>query len=178
MGTLTLIGASLLVPVFQSVSDASPPALQACTASEVTVVEFALDHVGSHVLQDFTIRNVGSSTCGMDGFPGLTFFTASRLDDRVKVLQDASLYAAVPAKLLSIGPGGEASFGLAYRDDVASPNDDAAACLVQSVLIQLPLASVATGEFAFHDTFNICRSGNTVAISPVEDRSRPKIASS
>jgi hypothetical protein len=172
-----IAGSTLVLPVLASVADASPPALQACTASNVKIVEVPLGQRDGQVLQAFELRNVGPSTCGMEGYPSLTFFTANRLDVHVIVVHDATLYAHAPAKLLSIGPGSEVSFGLAYRDDVAAPNDEPTSCLVQSVLIQLPLAPTATGEFAYHDSFDVCRSANTVAVSPVEDHARPKVAS-
>jgi hypothetical protein len=167
----------MFLPVIASTSSASPPALQACEVSDVKIMEVSLGQTGTHVLQAFEMRNVGNSTCGMDGYPILTFFTSDRLDAHVKVVHDATLYANVSAKLLTIGPGSVVSFGLAYRDDVTARSDEAKSCLVQSILIQIPLASAATGEFAYHDPFDACRSGNTVAVSPVENSSRPKFAS-
>lgn len=175
--SLLIVSASLVVPFLAGASDASPPALQACAASQVKVSESTLGQVGNYAVQVFTIRNVGRSTCGMQGYPNLTFFTSNRLDQRVRVVHDASLYADAPARLLAIGPGSEVSFGLAYRESTVSSKDELSSCLVQSVLIQIPLASAASGDFAYHDSFNVCQSGDVVAVSPVEGRSRPKLAS-
>jgi hypothetical protein len=170
---LVLAGVALN-PLTSLTSSASPPALQACTANHVKVSSHELGHVGGQSLEAFVLKNTGSSTCGLQGYPTLTFFTSSRLDARVKVLHRTSVYASIAPKLLTIGPDEVVSFGLSYNDTTSSTVDSSSNCLVESILIQLPLAPTSSGDFAYHQLFNACHAGNVVAVTPVEGRSLPQ----
>jgi hypothetical protein len=155
-------------PLFSAPAGASPPALQACTANNVKISTVFLGEANGHELEAFKLRNTGSSTCGLQGYPELTFFTASRLDSRIEVVHDASGYADVTPRLLAIG--------LSYRNTIMTSPSFAKDCQVESILIDLPLAPTSSGDFAYHQSFNACEAGNVVAITPVEARTLPKRA--
>ncbi len=153
---------------------ASPPALQACTANNVKVSTVFLGEARGHELEAFKLKNTGTSTCGLEGYPQLTFFTASRLDSRIEVVHDAAGYAKVTPRLLAIGPDVVVSFGLSYRNTIMTSPSLSKNCQVQSILIELPLAPTSSGDFAYHQSFNACEAGNVVAITPVEALSLPR----
>ncbi len=161
-------------PLLSQHANASPPALQACTANNVRVSATQLGEVRGRALEAIQLKNVGSTTCGMDGYPNLTFFTSSRLDSRVKVLHDATGYASVAPKLIAIGPDVVVSFGLSYRDDSTTTVPPTKGCLVESILIQIPLAPTSSGDFAYHENLNACQAGNVVSVTPMEARALPK----
>jgi hypothetical protein len=161
-------------PMLSVPASASPPALQACTANNVKVTAERLGDVRGQRLEAFKLRNTGSSTCGMYGYPDLTFFTASRLDALVKVVHTTSVYASVVPKLLTIGPNEVVSFGLSYRGATTSTTTSPKKCLVESILIQIPLAPTSSGDFAYHQSFNACRAHDVVAVTPVEGRTLPR----
>lgn len=170
---LTLSGLAAS-PLISAPAGASPPALQACTANNVKISTVFLGEANGRELEAFRLRNTGSSTCGLQGYPELTFFTASRLDSRIEVVHDASGYATVTPRLLAIGPQDVVSFGLSYRNTIMTSPSFAKGCQVESILIELPLAPTSSGDFAYHQSFNACEAGNVVAITPVEARTLPK----
>jgi len=149
-------------PLVSSPVLASPPALQACTANNVKVTAQQLGEVRGQRLEAFKLKNTGLTECGMYGYPDLTFFTASRLDARVKVVHRTSAYASV------------VSFGLSYRGATPTTVAPSKDCLVESILIQLPLAPISSRDFAYHESFNACRAGNVVGVTPVEGRALPQ----
>jgi hypothetical protein len=153
---------------------ASPPALQACTANNISVRVQHLGEVRAQSLDAFILKNTGSSTCGLEGYPNLQFFTASRLETRVKVVHHSSLYVPAGSKLLTITPNETVSFGLSYRVAPITSTAVPKSCLVESILIQLPLAPVSSGDFAYHGSFNACAAGFLVAVTPVEHRALPR----
>jgi hypothetical protein len=133
-----------------------------------------LNAARGQVREVFKLKNTGASTCGMDGYPSLTFFTESSLDAHVKIVHHSSAFASVVPKLLAIGPNQIVSFGLSYHNPAPATVASPEGCLVESVLIQLPLAPTATGDFAYHEKFDACRAGNVVAVTPVEGRTLPQ----
>lgn len=161
------------ISVLPQPAGASPPSLQACTANNVKVSAEQLGNVGGQRLEAFMFKNIGTTTCGMYGYPVLTFFTASRLDPRIKVTHDTSAYRSITPKLLTIAPNDVVSFGLSF--DGVGPTSAPASkpCLVESILIQIPLAPVSSGDFAYHESFNACGANNVVSVTPMEGRSRP-----
>jgi hypothetical protein len=161
-------------PLVSSPVLASPPALQACTANNVKVTAQQLGEVRGQRLEAFKLKNTGLTECGMYGYPDLTFFTASRLDARVKVVHRTSAYASVTPKLLAIGSNDVVSFGLSYRGATPTTVAPSKDCLVESILIQLPLAPISSRDFAYHESFNACRAGNVVGVTPVEGRALPQ----
>jgi hypothetical protein len=172
---ISLLGVAW-IPVVSEVASASPPSLQACTATHIKVSAKWLGDVGGQKLEAFTLTNTGAAECGMYGYPGLTFFTATRLDTHVRVVHATSIYASVTPKLLAIGSHEKASFGLSYRGASSTSASSSKGCLVQSILIQIPLAPPSSGAFAFHDRFNACHAGDVVAETPVEGRALPQRA--
>jgi hypothetical protein len=169
--------ALFLAPAIIPSAGASPPALQACTANNVAVVVRTSHDDSQWVSQTFQLTNIGSTTCGMEGYPGLKFFTATKLDTYVNIRHHASVYSLIAPKLLAIGPQSVVSFGLSYRIDASVKRSAERDCDVTSLLLQLPLAPSATGDFSLHDKFNACESGNVVAVTAVENRSTPRLAS-
>gem|GEM_PF-1985101 len=176
LGVLAMVVLAAIAwgPVQSAPAGASPPALQACTANHVKVSTSFLGEHRGHALEAFKLENTGSTTCGLQGYPQLTFFTASKLDSRIEVKHDAAGYAAVTPRLLAIGPRDVVSFGLSYRNTIMTSPVDSKSCQVQSILIELPLAPTSSGDFAYHQSFNACEAGNVVAITPVEARTLPK----
>ena len=162
-------------PFLSQSASASPPSLQACTVNNVKVTAVRLGEARGQQREVFKLKNTGVSSCGMYGYPDLTFFTASRLDARVKVVHQASVYASVTPKLVEIGSQKVASFGLSYRSTsvVTAPSKN---CLVESILIQLPLAPISSRDFAYHERFNACHADNVVAVTPVEGRTLPRLS--
>jgi hypothetical protein len=161
------------VPVLSQPASASPPSLQACTANNVKITAKQLGEIRGQRLEAFQFKNAGASTCGMYGYPVLKFFTASRLDARIKVVHDTSAYRSVTPKLLTIGPNDVVSFGMSFHGTALTSAAASKKCLVESILIQLPLAPVSSGDFAYHESFNACGANNVVAVTPVEGRSNP-----
>lgn len=172
---VTVAMALLTLPVLSLSASASPPTLQPCTATNVKVRTSSLGLSRGQNLEAFTLTNIGSSTCGLDGYPTLTFFTASKLDSRVQVRHQSAVYADVAAKLISVGPGQVVSFGFSYHVENPAPIATTQGCVVQSILIQLPSASSADGSFAYHTVFDACEAGNVVAVTPVEARALPRL---
>jgi hypothetical protein len=162
------------VPLASSPASASPPALQACTANNVEVNAQQLADVHGQSLEAFTLKNTGSSTCGLEGYPDLTFFTSTRLDAHVRVVHRSSVYEPVTPKLLVVVPNGVVSFGLSYHGATPTTTAVAKSCIVESIIIQLPLAPPSSGDFAYHEMFNACQGGNAVAVTPVEGRAVPQ----
>jgi len=163
------------IPVLSQPAGASPPSLQACTANNVKVTAKQLGEIRGQRLEAFQFKNAGASTCGMYGYPTLRFFTASRLDARIKVVHDTSAYRSVTPKLLTIGPNDVVSFGMSFHG-VPTLATASKKCLVQSILIQIPLAPVSSGDFAYHESFNACGANNVVAVTPVEGRTNPLLS--
>ena len=161
-------------PFVSQPANASPPSLQACTANHVKVTAEQLGEVRGQQLEVFKLENTGLTECGMYGYPDLTFFTASRLDAKVRVVHRTSVYASVTPKLLAIGSNDVVSFGLSYRDTTPTTIAPPKNCHVESILIQLPLAPISSRDFAYHESFNACRAGNVVGVTPVEGRSLPQ----
>ncbi len=73
----------------------------------------ALGHVGQVV----SFRNVSHSTCTLYGYPGLQMLDAKGRPIRTQVLRGvAYTVPAMPEHLVSLAPGGEASFDLGFDD--------------------------------------------------------------
>ena len=171
---MALVMLAALGTIWGAPAGASPPALQACAASHINVSVQQLGEVRGQRLDAFILKNTGSSTCGLEGYPNLQFFTASRLDTRVKVVHHSSVYVPVNSKLLTLTPKETVSFGVSYKGAPLTSRAVPKSCLVESILIQLPLASVSSGDFAYHGTFNACAARNLVAVTPVERRALPQ----
>ncbi len=169
---LTSLGTVLIVQR----ASASPPALPPCAASGFRVV---ITDLGSHrgqALQSFELKNVGSYTCGMDGFPNLSFYTKTSLDTSLRIVHRANVYATLAPKLIPVGPGEVVSFGVSYRTTASDRDQGLFNCDVESILLQLPLAPSSIGDFALRDEFNACRAGQVIAVTPVEARSQPLLS--
>jgi hypothetical protein len=166
-----------LVALPGGTAGASPPALQACTANHINVSARHVGDVRGQSLDAFVLKNTGSSTCGLEGYPNLQFFTASRLDTRVRVVHHSSVYVPVSPRLLTLTPGETVSFGLSFHRATPSTATKRS-CLVESILIQLPLAPISSGDFAYHGTFNACAAKYLVAVTPVERRAIPQRSTS
>ncbi len=139
-------------------ASASPPALQACTANDVSVNVVQLGTVNGQRLEAFELTNIGSSTCGMEGYPSLKFFTSSRLDARVNVRDHSSAFAPVTPKLLAIGPQEVVSFGLSYKRPNALPTSDSKQCNIESILIQFPARHRLYGRLCHSSKFERLRA--------------------
>jgi len=168
--------AGLSATIATTSAQASPPALQPCTAAQLKVVINTIDTpVAVH--QNFVITNRGESTCGVEGYPTMSFFTASTQDTRVIPVHTSSYFAEPRIKLIPLAPAAVASFGLGYRTSQPAGRDLATNCDVSTLAFAIPPGSDNADEFAIADAFDACRAGNRVALTPLEAGSAPQLRS-
>jgi len=111
----------------------------------------------------------------MKGYPELTFFGPHRLDTYVMVRDNSAGFSPVPPRLIPLVPGSTVSFGLSYRTNASVKRVDQWDCNVTNLLLQLPFAPTATGDFSLGDRFNACHAGNVASVTVVENRATPKL---
>ncbi len=70
-----------------------------------------------HIVANYVLRNASATTCALDGYPGLQMLDAQGHPLPTVVDRGAAMgLAAVPPRLVTLPPGGSASFSLAYED--------------------------------------------------------------
>jgi hypothetical protein len=129
--------------VTSSSSDASASSeVSFCAASQLAVAVvsssgayFAAGSVGI----PFVIVNISKVTCALEGYPRLTTYPGAFENNRVKVVDGGGMiFVAVRPKVVTIGPGATASFGLDYGDAYNQQDPNAGPCLTKQMMVFLP----------------------------------------
>ena len=90
----------------------------------------------------FILRNIGNSSCSLEGYPKLLFEPSSYHGKTTKITHNggSEIFATVPPRLVVVEPGATASFGLGYGDAYnQSPIYDGASCMTQRAAVRLPV---------------------------------------
>jgi hypothetical protein len=123
----------------------------------------------------FVIANTGNEACTIKGFPTLTFYyTANDKAVKIRVQHRRSeVYAEPKPELVTIEPGGVATFGLTYTDGWAVAHDTAA-CKVNTVEFTLPTINPDGGSYGARLSFDACQSHHEVSLTPIESGLTPR----
>ena len=124
----------------------------------------------------FIIANVSKSTCTLYGYPRL-FFTPSRYKNHaIKVTHNGGMvFPGVRPRLITIKPGGVASFGLDYGDAANQNDPNGAPCLVQNIYVTLPVRpGTYNANFETTTNFNFCFTDFVVGLTSIQAGPLPR----
>lgn len=123
----------------------------------------------------FLIANVSHRACTLKGFPSVHFYAGLPHPVKMTVLHKwGQIFAEPKPRLVSIAPGGVASFGLSYSDGFLPKSDLAKDCDVNTVYVTLPVAYDSTQSYEDNVDFDICQSNHEVSVTPIEEGPVPR----
>lgn len=177
-----LLGAAILGVGLFAISNSknAPSAVSAptCTYSQLEVaVAAGPGGNAGNVGIPFIIANTGRATCSLVGHPRLTIATEATNKATMKIGTNVSrgVYGPARTKLVLIKPNADASFGLDFVDALNQKDTNGPACTVGNVEVSLPVSkNVDSQKYDTTVNFNICYSGYSVSVTPIENGARPK----
>ena len=113
------------------------------------------------------ITNIGKSSCSLEGYPHLNFWTATSAP-QVKLSHSPYMFKDVRPTRVQLNPGRVASFGIGYGDNYIPKSDSPNRCLVTSTVVTL---GVHKYEIPFE--LDVCRSDMVVAVTAVQSGGYP-----
>ena len=135
---------------------------------------FAAGNVGI----PFVIINISKSTCALEGYPRLTMYPAGYRANKVKVVNGGGMiFVSVRPKIVIIGPGSTASFGLDYGDAYYQQDPNAGPCMTKQMTVFLPTRSHPFAQ-PYNTTVNInfCYAGFRFDITSIQRGPIAKVA--
>jgi len=113
------------------------------------------------------ITNIGKSSCHLEGYPHLSFRTATSAPP-VKLSHSTYMFKDVRPTRVQLNPERVASFGIGYGDNYNPKFDAAKKCLVSAAYVTL---GVHKYEIPFE--LDVCRSDMVVAVTAVQSGAYP-----
>ncbi len=183
----SIIGASLLVAVVSAIPRSASTSSASESRSRIAVclqgaLQTAIEQrVGYGTAQNplgYTILvvNVTPHTCELRGFPyEIIFSTATGEKARLSMSHNRNaLYAEPSAQLVTLRPGGVASFGLSYEGINVPPPGEPTRCLATLLDFRLParLSNLFSYEYVIRPIV-ICGSTLHAQVTPIEGRTTP-----
>jgi photosystem II stability/assembly factor-like uncharacterized protein len=159
-----------------NLSTARPPAGSEPPTCATSQLIFAPGRSGAamgHIGMNFTVRNVGSRTCELDGYPTVQMMSASNhpVQTLVTFGQDYTVPYVAPT-VTTLKPGASAAFLLGYSDATGYGNDQ---CPSARTLLITPPGDVA-GQYLYLKQYEIQPYGGgtiqtlvcgEIAVSPI-----------
>ncbi len=96
-----------------------------CTVSQLGVSSTNSQEALSNVGVVYVLHNTSSATCTLEGYPGLALVTTAgkTIDlDPKHATGSSYLYPSVPENLVTLAPGGTASFWMEYTGESCGPS--------------------------------------------------------
>jgi len=124
----------------------------------------------------FIIANISKSTCTLHGYPKLLFSPYRYKNHAIRVTHNGGMiFTKVNPRLVTIKPGGDASFGLNYGDAANQSDPNGAPCLVQNIYVTLPVRPGTFNQnFETTVNFNFCFTGFVVGLTSIQPGPLPK----
>jgi hypothetical protein len=152
-----------------------------CTSNQLTVAvesdSGAYSAAGNHGFP-FLIVNTSRSSCGLTGFPRISFSPPRYKGRTVKVVNGGGMiFVAVKAHTIVLRPGYTASFGVDYgiAYDQQDPSDGP--CLTRSATVTLPVRPHQYSvPFNMALEFNFCFAGFSVTVTSIQSGPIPRQA--
>jgi|SRR5665213_1498156 len=113
------------------------------------------------------ITNIGKSSCHLEGYPHLSFWTATSAP-QVKLSHSTYMFKDVRPTRVQLNPGRVASFEIGYGNNYNPKSDAPKKCLVTSTVVTL---GVHKYEIPFE--LDVCRSDMVVAVTAVQSGGYP-----
>jgi hypothetical protein len=134
--------------------------------------------IGPNVTRGYTflVLNTATHDCSIRGYPWRIVFSTAIGGVTRKVSinhRPTSLYAQPTADKVILRPGQVASFGLSFRYGKSVAMSIATNCQTQLVDFRLPAIAAQKFSFEFSVPIDICDSGRSVSVTPIEARSVP-----
>lgn len=167
---LSVLG--LTVTSSSSIASASSD-VSSCAASQLAVAVasssgayFAAGNVGI----PFVIINISKTTCSLKGYPRLTTYPAVYKTNKVKVIDGGGMiFVPVRPKVVTIGPGATASFGLDYGDAYDQQDPNAGPCMTKQMTVFLPTRSHPFAQpYTTTVNINFCYAGFKFEITSIQ----------
>jgi hypothetical protein len=127
---------------------------------------FAAGNVGI----PFVIINISETACSLEGYARLTTFPASYKTNKVKVVDGGGMiFVPVRPKVVTIGAGATASFGLDYGDAYDQQDPSSGPCETKQMKVFLPTRSHPYSQpFTTTVNMNLCYAGFKFEITSIQ----------
>jgi hypothetical protein len=154
-------------------AEAARPLLSArtCQNTQLTIRASASQGAAGHIAIIYRIHNLTAATCTLYGYPGVQLLDRHFLSlPTHEHRSPGNLVGAIPKRLVSVGPHGNAYFALGYSD----VQIDSQPCVTAFYLMifapndLLPVVTYAAGPFAG----GILACSGNINVSPVTARPR------
>lgn len=133
-----------------------------CQPSQLQASQGTGQGAAGHIVGAFVLRNSSASPCTLDGYPGLQMLDGKGHPLPTVVARGAAMgLPAVSPALVTLTPGGSASFSIAYED---VPVNNEGPCPTSAQLEITPPNDF--DHLVVHATLSPCRGG-TITVSPV-----------
>lgn len=179
-----IVGVLLLGTVFvvqqgiqTEVVSASISVSQCRYAQLEVAVSWGPGAAAGHIAVPFIIANISQSTCYLPaGYPSLRLYTAGPSKHNLHVTKSngSFMFARVKISRIVLPPGRDASFGMSFVDVLNQQYKDSPSCMVQFIYVALPVAALSE-NYETTNNFNICYSGFSVQVTPMEAGPYPKL---
>jgi hypothetical protein len=157
--------------------DASSTALPRCSTSVLTLRAGFSGAAAGNVGTPILITNHGTSSCTLDGFPTVVGHTEAPSPRHVIFVHQSrsGIYRTVAPRLVVLKHDEKASFGISYVDGRDQQYGQGPRCQMNSVVVQIPLATPAhifkiSLAAHRHDGFgpiNSCFAGFVLGLTPI-----------
>ena len=124
----------------------------------------------------FIIANISKSTCTLYGYPKLLFMPSRYKNHVIRVTHNGGMvFPKVNPRLVTIKPGGDASFGLDYGDAANQNDPNGAPCLLRNIYVTLPVRPGTYNEnFETTVNFNFCFTNFVVGLTSIQAGPLPR----
>jgi hypothetical protein len=113
------------------------------------------------------ITNIGKRSCHLEGYPHLSFSTATSAP-QVKLSHSPYMFKDVRPTRVQLNPGRVASFGIGYGLNFVPKSDAPKKCLVTSTVVTL-----GVHKYQIPFELDVCRSHMVVAVTAVQSGGYP-----
>ena len=175
-GAVVASGLGGAATVFSPTNASASTPIPVCLNSHLEVaVAWGPGAAAGNIGVPFIIANTGKTSCRLEGYPKLSIPYAYKKRS-VKVVDGGGMvYGAVKPRVVTLRPGGDASFGLDYGDASNQQDPNGAACTAQYVYVTLPVRyqNIAS-NYETTAIFNFCFSDFQVEVTSIQPGPLPK----
>jgi hypothetical protein len=167
---IVAFGVALVFPLSPSDTLAAASNISVCGSRQVLIAATGSGGAAAGNEADiFLIVNKSRSACTLKGFPELRFTSETSPFVKVEVHREASMIFAEPRpKLVVLAPRSVASFGLGFGTAANQRVINDSRCFSHSVWVELPRSNNGNSRFPVANDLNICGTGFSVEITPIE----------
>ncbi|MHB8262183.1 MAG: DUF4232 domain-containing protein [Acidimicrobiales bacterium] len=134
--------------------------LTRCTAAQLAASHTSAKSAAGTVGEGFTLKNVSSTTCTVDGYPDIQLYNSSGNAMATTTIRNGSSgFTAQTPAALTVSPGSEASFNIGFSGASSSPSSGTCSSSSQ-IAIALPQGTFHYPSLlTVNDSIDPCNGG-------------------